>query len=424
MFDRVEINIKAGDGGSGKVSFRREKFVPYGGPDGGDGGDGGNVYLEADSGLYSLLNFKHKRVHKASNGEGGMGSRCTGHNGADLVIKVPVGTVATILEENGQKRVLADLAADGDRTLVAHGGQGGLGNTHFVSSTNQAPMLAQKGQPGGEFDLILELKLIADVAIIGYPNVGKSSLLSLLTAAKPKVANYPFTTLSPVMGVIERPEGVFVMAEVPGLIENAHLGKGLGHDFLRHISRTRMVIHLLDGTSENPIDDMIKVNSELYLYDASLSERPQVVAINKIDDELVQLRREELKETFKEAGLEVFFISALTGEGVDVLLAKVAEKLDILKAADISETTPDHEVKIFRPAPKGKMGFRITRLEDGWQVEAPEIERIIEHSDIEDPEVRRQVMVLLKHRSVQQSLIKSGAVIGQKIITGRMEWYL
>jgi GTP-binding protein len=424
MFDRVEIRIKAGDGGSGKVSFRREKFVPYGGPDGGDGGDGGNVYLEADSGLYSLLNFKHKRVHKAANGENGMGSRCTGHNGADLVIKVPVGTVATIVEENGQKRVLADLVADGDRTLVARGGQGGLGNTHFVSSTNQAPMLAQKGQPGGEYELILELKLIADVAIIGYPNVGKSSLLSLLTAAKPRVANYPFTTLSPVMGVIQRPEGAFVMAEVPGLIEDAHLGRGLGHDFLRHISRTRMVIHLLDGTSDNPIDDMIKVNSELYLYDASLSERPQVVAVNKIDDELVQLRREELTEIFKEAGLEVFFISALTGEGVEVLLTKVAEKLAILKAADAPETEIDHEIKVFRPAPKGKMGFRITRLEDGWQVEAPEIERIIEHSDIEDLEVRRQIMVLLKHRNVQQALIKAGAVIGQKIITGRMEWYL
>ena len=290
MFDRVEIVVKAGDGGDGVVSFRREKFVPFGGPDGGDGGGGGDVIIMADPAVTSLRGFKQKRFYRANDGKDGRGKRQHGKKGENLVLTVPVGTMVLSKTQIGGDDLIADLEQPGQQAVVVKGGEGGLGNIHFASSTNQAPQIAQKGEVGEENSIILELRLIADVGIIGYPNVGKSTLLAAVSAAKPKIASYPFTTREPILGVAEvGPEGL-VLAEIPGLIDGAHLGRGLGHDFLRHIVRTKILIHLIDGGSASPVEDMIRVNAELSLFDSALAQKPQLVAVNKIDLPQVQVQ--------------------------------------------------------------------------------------------------------------------------------------
>ena len=263
MFDRVEIMVQAGSGGSGVVSFRREKFVPFGGPDGGDGGDGGDVVIRAEAGVTDLRVFKQKRLYRAASGEDGKGKKRHGKNGGNLVLSVPAGTVLSYQMQIGGDALIADLERPGQQAVVAKGGKGGLGNPHFASSTNQAPQVAQKGEAGEENAIILELRLIADIGIIGYPNVGKSTLLAAASAAKPKIASYPFTTREPILGVVEVGQRSFVMAEIPGLIEDAHLGRGLGHEFLRHVARTKMLLHLVDGSSVSPVEDMMQVNDEL-----------------------------------------------------------------------------------------------------------------------------------------------------------------
>ena len=254
MYDRVEISVKAGDGGDGVVSFRREKYVPFGGPDGGDGGDGGNVVIKADSGITDLKMYRQHKLYKAEKGENGKGQKKHGKSGNDLVLLVPVGTIALGISGTAEELLIADCEEPGQEEIVALGGRGGQGNTHFATSTNQAPRIAQKGEKGEERTLVLEMRLIADVGIIGFPNAGKSTLLSKVSAAHPKIAAYPFTTLEPVLGVVEAGMDEFIIAEIPGLVEGAHLGKGLGHDFLRHIVRTRVLIHLVDGTSETPVE--------------------------------------------------------------------------------------------------------------------------------------------------------------------------
>ena len=289
MVDRVEIYIKAGDGGDGMVSFRREKFVPFGGPDGGDGGNGGCVYIIAAGSMTTLRWFRQRRRFKAERGGNGASKKMHGKNGKDVMIRVPLGTV--IFKEDGKEKVLlADLAAEGQKLMVAHGGRGGFGNTRFATPTNQAPRIAQKGEVGEEASLILDLKLIADVGIIGYPSVGKSTLLASASAARPKIADYPFTTQEPILGVVEVGNRAFVLAEIPGLIEGAHRGLGLGHDFLRHAERTRVLIHLIDGTSHSPLFDLKNVNKELALFNPMLAEKAQLVAVNKIDIPEVQDR--------------------------------------------------------------------------------------------------------------------------------------
>ncbi|MBI2832550.1 MAG: GTPase ObgE, partial [Chloroflexi bacterium] len=280
MFEKVEIGVEAGNGGSGSISFRREKFVPFGGPDGGDGGKGGDVFLQADRSVTALGEYISRRLYRAGKGKNGSGGRKRGKNGEDLVLKVPVGTVVA---DVAQGAVIADLAKDGERVIVARGGKGGWGNAHYASASNQAPRIAQKGENGEEKRLLLELRIIADVGIIGYPNVGKSTLLASATAARPKIADYPFTTTEPVLGVVKSGERSFVMAEIPGLIEGAHTGRGLGHEFLRHALRTKIIVHLINGASENPVEDMIKVNNELEMYDSGLTRKPQIVAVNKVD---------------------------------------------------------------------------------------------------------------------------------------------
>ena len=305
MFDITEVKVKAGRGGDGAITFRREKFVPFGGPDGGDGGKGGDVVIEADPSVMNLWGFKKKQLYKGDNGGAGAAQKKHGRNGDPLILKVPEGTVVYEKNKDGLDELLDDLENAGDRVIVAHGGRGGLGNVHFASSTNQTPRLAQSGETGEEKVIALELKLIADVGIIGYPNVGKSSLLALATAAKPQIADYPFTTKEPIVGVVGVEFENFVLAEIPGLIDGAHLGRGLGHDFLRHSMRTRILIHLIDGTAESPLDNMIKVNNELSLFDSSLARKPQIVAINKIDLPAVRDRKREIQKTFHEAGIDV-----------------------------------------------------------------------------------------------------------------------
>lgn len=349
MIDRVDIYVKAGDGGNGIVSFRREKFVPLGGPDGGDGGNGGSVYLMGDSGISTLLAFRYKKQFRAERGSHGKGKNMHGKRGEDLYIKVPLGTQVRSKKEDETGAIVADIVEQGQQVMVARGGKGGRGNTHFATSTNQAPRTAEKGKPGEERWLVLDLKLIADVGIIGYPNAGKSTLLSAVSQARPKIADYPFTTLEPVLGVVEMGYESFVLADIPGIIEGAHEGRGLGLDFLRHIERTKFLIHLVDGSSENPVSDFKKVEAELVSYEPSLKDRPRLVAINKIDIPQVRARMHRLEIEFRDLGISVHFISAATGEGVREIINKAWETVS--KAPRISPMKEEGEFKVFRPRP-------------------------------------------------------------------------
>jgi GTPase len=355
MFDHAEIKVRAGDGGSGAASFRHEKYVPFGGPDGGDGGNGGDVVVIADGTVSNLRAFVRRRSFKADNGGGGAGQKMHGKNGAELVLGVPIGTIVAERTLEGKTVVLADLETPGQRVVVARGGRGGAGNVHFATATNQAPETAKKGMSGEEKTINLELKIIADVGIIGYPNVGKSSLLNAVSAARPQIADYAFTTREPVLGVVEVKTQTFILAEIPGLIEGAHLGRGLGHEFLRHTMRTRILLHLIDGNSLNPVLDMEQVNNELALYDPALGAKPQLVAVNKIDLPEVKERLGGIKQAFTAAGARVFFISAATGDGIPELMAETLKKVQALP-------TPEPEVvtKVFRPLPKSPVKGRKT----------------------------------------------------------------
>jgi GTP-binding protein len=350
MFDRAEIVVKAGDGGNGAVSFRHEKFVPFGGPDGGDGGDGGDVVIKADRSVSNLLAYRRKRSFKAGRGRNGAGQKKHGKNGPDLVLSVPVGTVVSQKSPVGEVSLVADLEKPGQSVVAVKGGRGGKGNTHFATSVNQAPQAAQEGEPGGELEVVLELKLIADVGLIGLPNAGKSTLLAAVSAAKPKIAGYPFTTRDPILGVVEVGTRSFVLAEIPGLIEDAHLGRGLGHDFLRHVERTRVLIHLVDGSSESPAADMAQVNTELSLFDSALGRKPQLVAVNKIDLPQVEARLAEIARSFKEVGTDVLFVSAATGQGTTELMAEAMNLLQKLPPDSAGGIRVPK--KVFRPRPK------------------------------------------------------------------------
>jgi len=349
LIDRVEIYVKAGEGGNGVVSFRREKFVPLGGPDGGDGGNGGSVYLVGDGSVSTLLSFRYKKRFQAEKGVHGKGKNMYGKRGEDLLIKVPLGTQVRLKTETGSGVLMADVVEQGQQVLVAKGGKGGRGNTHYATSTNQAPRTAEKGKPGEEKRLLLDLKLIADVGIIGYPNAGKSTLLSAVSKARPKIADYPFTTLEPVLGVVGIGYGSFVLADIPGIIEGAHDGRGLGLDFLRHIERTKALIHLVDGSSEDPVADFKKVEVELVSYEPSLKDRPRLIAINKIDLPHVRGRMPQLEREFKELGVSVHFISAVTGEGVNELMSKAWELVS--KAPRLSAKKEEEGFKVFQPRP-------------------------------------------------------------------------
>ncbi len=326
--DEARIHVKAGDGGNGCVSFRRERFIPKGGPDGGDGGKGGDVILQSDGQLSTLLDFTYPKQFRATKGSHGKGKNQTGKNGEDLIVRVPVGTV---VREDQAGEVLQDLLFDGQRFVVARGGRGGRGNAHFATPTHRAPRRAEKGEQGEERWLHLELKLLADVGLIGFPNVGKSTLLSKISSARPKIADYPFTTLIPNLGVVMREEGrPFVVADIPGLIEGASQGAGLGLTFLRHVERTRLFLHLLEiseDPSRDPIKDFHALNHELKAYQASLLEKSQIVALNKMDLPSVRERAEDLKEQFETMGYSLYRISGKTGEGVEEMMDAISRAL-------------------------------------------------------------------------------------------------
>ncbi|MFH0847258.1 MAG: GTPase ObgE [Chloroflexota bacterium] len=350
MFDRVRIRIKAGGGGSGSASFRHEKYVPFGGPDGGDGGDGGDIIFSADATLNDLDSLGNNRLYRAQNGGNGRGKKMAGKRGEPLRLRVPVGTMVFTGDAENDLTFLADLKEAGEEVVAVRGGRGGRGNVHFASSTNQAPESTEPGRPGEIKFAVLEMRLIADCGIIGYPNAGKSTLLSRISHARPKIADYPFTTREPVLGVVTLNNESFVAAEIPGLIDGAHLGRGLGHDFLRHAMRTRAFIHLIDGNSASPVADMLRINTELELFDRELARKPQLVAVNKIDLPQVASRLESIRISFAKVGARVFFISASSGKGVPEL---VCETVKLLRSVPPRET-PKSELPVLRPVAKGR----------------------------------------------------------------------
>jgi len=326
--DEVRIRVKAGDGGRGCVSFRREKYVPRGGPNGGDGGDGGDVVVVADPQMSTLLDLRQQKHYRAGRGEHGRGRDQHGHNGEDRMIRVPIGTLIRNVEDN---EVIADVSYADDRIVIARGGKGGRGNASFASSTNRAPRFAQPGLPGEECELLFELRLLADVGLVGFPNAGKSTLISVISAARPKIADYPFTTLVPNLGVVPYgDDGSFVVADIPGLIEGAHRGEGLGHRFLRHITRTKVLVHLIEVFQEegrDPRSDFETINRELALFDEALVKKPQIVAASKIDLLADRATLDELRVFFEASGYQFCAISAVTGEGLDELKALMAKAM-------------------------------------------------------------------------------------------------
>ena len=417
FFDEAKIHVKAGDGGDGCVSFRREKYVPLGGPAGGDGGRGGNVYLAANPHLNTLIAFK-RRVHfKAQRGGHGKGKGQKGRQGDDILVEVPPGTVARDAET---EELIADLTEEGQRTLVAQGGRGGRGNAAFATSTNQAPRIAERGAPGQERWLYLELKLIADVGIVGVPNAGKSTLLSVVSAARPKIAAYPFTTLEPNLGVAALGDYTsFVMADIPGLIEGAHAGAGLGHEFLRHIERTRMIIHLLDGASADPLADYESINEELALFDSGLARKPQLVVLNKMDLPQAQALWSSVEKAMKAQGQGATSISAVTGEGVKDMLRSVAEML-----AGLPEEEPmTAEIKVFRPIEEGK-ALTITWEDDAWQVRGAEVERVAAMTNWDLDEAVQRFQRIADAIGLKAALRKAGVQTGDTVRIGEaeLEW--
>lgn len=380
--DQAKIKIKAGDGGDGAVSFHREKYVAAGGPDGGDGGKGGDVVFQVDDNFSTLIDFRYKRKYVAERGQNGAARNCTGKSAPPLIIKVPRGT---IVREASTGRIMADMSTD-EPKILAKGGNGGKGNVHFATSTRQIPKFAKPGYPGEEFEVTLELKLLADVGLVGFPNVGKSTLISVVSAAKPKIANYHFTTLSPVLGVVKvEEEKSFVMADIPGLIEGAGDGVGLGHEFLRHVERCRLIVHVVDVSGiegRNPQEDFEIINAELAKFNEELAQRPQIVAANKSD-----MATEEQIEAFRSyieaKGIPFFCISAATTQGTTELIQKVAEALDELPPIREFEPDPIPQSELDEKAGQGQK-FEVTIEDDVYYVEAPWIEPIMRTINIDD----------------------------------------
>ncbi len=421
FFDEATINVKSGDGGNGLVSFRREKFVPRGGPAGGNGGKGGDVILRADKSLNTLLAFKHQVHFKAERGGHGGSSNKQGKTGEDCVIPVPAGTAVYLRETD---ELIADLVHDGQEAVIAHGGRGGRGNAAFKSSTNQVPRVAERGEPGEELWLRLELKLIADVGTVGVPNAGKSTLLSMVSRARPKIADYPFTTLTPNLGVVVVDHRDFVLADIPGLIEGAHAGSGLGHQFLRHIERTRMVIHLLNGLSPDPIGDFDAINAELELFNPLLADKPQIVALNKLDQPEVVELWPEIKAQLEARGVdEPMAISALTGEGVQTLLRRVVAMLDELP----EPVSLADEPVIYRPEIDEDF-FEIER--EGtertpglarWRVSGVRIERAAAMTNWDYYESGLRFQRILDVMGISKALTKAGVEDGDTVVIGSTE---
>ena len=421
--DISRINVCGGDGGAGCMSFRREAFVPKGGPDGGDGGRGGHVVIQADAQLSSLIDYRFKHHFRAERGTHGQGARRNGKSGEDLILKVPMGTVVRELDPETQTPMfeIADLVHDGERVVVAPGGAGGLGNTHFVTSVRRAPAFAQLGEPAEEHWIELEMKLMADAALVGVPSVGKSSLIARMSAARPKIADYPFTTLVPNLGMVRAGEYSYVVADVPGLIEGASEGKGLGHQFLRHIERTALILHVVDITGgyegRDPVEDYRIINEELRCYAAELADRPQIVVANKCDASGVSDRIEALKSAALADGHMFFAVSALTGAGLQTLMLACGEQVHELRSelANQPQDEAFDEEKWERQRKARDKQFHICREEDSWRVSGTNLERMVVQTDWENEEA----VIYLQHRmarmGVDDALIKAGCRSGDEV---------
>lgn len=405
FIDYAKIIIGSGKGGNGAITFRREKYVANGGPDGGDGGRGGSVYFRVDLGLNTLVDFKYKKKYLAQDGEAGSGARKAGKSGEDLYIDVPQGTVVRD-EETG--KVIADLSEEGQVECVLKGGKGGKGNVHYATATRQIPNFAETGEPGVEKTVILELKLIADVGLLGYPNVGKSTLLSRMTTAKPKIADYHFTTIEPNLGVVKLTNGSsFVMADIPGLIEGASEGVGLGLKFLRHVERTRLLIHVIDvaGTEgRDPVQDFYKINAELSNYSEKLSNKLQVVAANKIDVMQDEENYRRLEKVAKQKGYEIFKISAVTGEGLNELFNRVAELLKEIPKQELEEV----DKTVYYNYEDENEGWRITRENNTFIIDGKEIENVMRRVNFSDYESLAYFHNTLKKMGIEAELKRRG----------------
>lgn len=414
--DRAKIFIRSGKGGDGHVSFRRELYVPNGGPDGGDGGKGGDVIFEVDEGLNTLTDFRHKRKYSAGNGEQGGKRNCHGKDGEDIIIKVPKGTV---IKEEESNKIIADMSGENTHVTLLKGGRGGLGNQHFATATMQVPKYAKPGQPAQELFIVLELKVIADVGLVGFPNVGKSTLLSRVTNAKPKIANYHFTTLNPNLGVVDLDEGKgFVIADIPGLIEGASEGIGLGHEFLRHIERTKVIIHMVDAAStegREPIADIYAIQKELESYNAEIAKRPQVIAANKVDaiyagdEDLVQKIRDE----FEPKGMKVFAISAVSGQGLKELLYYVN---DLLQTLDPEPLVFEQEYFIEDWNMVSDEPYTVNKEEDKvYVVEGPRIEKMLGYTNLDSEKGFVFFQKFLKQNGILDELEAAGIEEGDTV---------
>ena len=449
MIDTVRINIKAGNGGNGCVSFLREKFRPKGGPNGGDGGDGGNAYIVGDPSLNTLIHLKFNSTFYVDRGVHGKGKDQRGANGADTYIKVPIGTV--VWRKSGRNRQDQEFFVDiVDETpaLVAQGGKGGWGNTHYVSPTNQEPMLAQQGEPGESVVLFLELKLLADVGLLAKPNVGKSTLISRCSAAKPRIADYPFTTVEPILGMVNRGDDDFVMMEIPGLLEGAHDGVGLGHQFLRHAERSRVYLHLIDGLSPDPVKDFHMINNELMQFDPRMADKPQVLAVTKMDVTDVRERREELefvlKEELEDSLVEsprIFFISAVSGEGIEELLGHLFQLLKTVPrevplpepvaamartgAGSVTEKSSAADIESFPTRQRGRRVNRFYMDKGVFVIESEDLERLTFNADLRDYRVLLQLWREMNRLGIARRFQDAGIVPGNIIRIGRteMEWF-
>ena len=418
FIDEAIITVHSGKGGDGAVHFRREKYVPRGGPDGGDGGRGGDVILEVLPTLNTLSRFRHERKFRAQDGLRGAKQNMTGRSAEDLVVQVAPGT---LVFNDETSELLGDLVEPGQRLVVAKGGRGGRGNARFATSTNQVPRIAERGEPGHSLTLRLELKLIADVGIVGVPNAGKSTLLSAVTNARPKIAPYPFTTLEPNLGVADLDEDAsLVLADIPGLIEGAHMGVGLGHDFLRHIQRTRVLIHLLDGLAEDPLLDLAQINSELALFDPQLGHKPQVIAVNKMDLEEVRQRWPSLQRKLKRRGHTPIAISAVSGENTRELLFRAFRLLAEFEPSSLDEGAA---LPVYRLQADPR-DFTIEREPDGWRVSGASIERAAAMTYWEHDQSVRRFQKILEALGIEKALREAGVQSGDTVYISdyELEW--
>lgn len=420
MIDQVKVFIQSGNGGDGAIAFRREKFVPHGGPAGGDGGDGGDIIFRVNPKMNTLAPFGNRIHFRAQHGEKGGTSNKAGADGNDVIVDVPPGTV---IRRSDNEQIIADLVRPGESVIVAKGGRGGRGNARFASAANQAPRIADKGEPGVEMWVILELRLIADVGIAGVPNAGKSTLLSVISNARPKIADYPFTTLEPNLGVVTLDMSDLVVADIPGLVEGAHMGIGLGHAFLRHVTRTRMLIHLLNGAADDPIADYNQINAELSLYDERLGQKPQIVVVSKLDMPEVQARWEELEAALKSRGVEnPMAISSFTRQNIQKLIGRMFEEFSKLPE---SEPFTAQDMPLYELPPEDEAAFTIEKLSEGaYRVSGKRIERAAERTYWDYEEAVYRFQKLLDTLGVTAALRQAGVREGDSVYIGEneLEW--